>query len=228
MPPRVTSSSEPTPAAKATLRPTGQASPRARPRRTASTTAALSQVHDVNSVDTVRGGTVAAWVAGAGTAATSNGISCTSSTAAAVARGEAQRTCIELWYCWVEVRGFEPLASSVRGKRSTGLSHTPRRTKLPRSPRALVQSFTASGRSTSAGSTTAALDAAAMGCRSGEPTGARSGQGVERSGAGGAVRYVGSGTGTGSQPSSGTAGTAGTAGVGAGWDSTGSVLAGTP
>jgi hypothetical protein len=26
----------------------------------------------------------------------------------------------------VEVRGFEPLASSVRGKRSTGLSHTPR------------------------------------------------------------------------------------------------------
>jgi hypothetical protein len=27
---------------------------------------------------------------------------------------------------WVEVRGFEPLASSVRGKRSAGLSYTPR------------------------------------------------------------------------------------------------------
>src|SRR5450759_4774097 len=137
MPPRVTSSSEPTPAAKATLRPTGQASPRAADRITASTTAALSQVHDVNSVDTVRGGTVADWVAGAGTAATSNGISCTSSTAAAVARAEAQRTSIELWYCWVEVRGFEPLASSVRGKRSTGLSHTPRPHEITTKPESL-------------------------------------------------------------------------------------------
>jgi hypothetical protein len=45
-------------------------------------------------VDTVRGGTVAAWVAGAGTAATSNGISCTSSTAAVVARAETQRKSI--------------------------------------------------------------------------------------------------------------------------------------
>src|SRR5664280_161208 len=151
MPPRVTSSSEPTPAAKATLRPTGQASPLARTRRTAnteapdritaSTTAALSQVHDVNSVDTVRGGTVAAWDTGAGTAATSNGISCTSSTAAAVARAEAgrasQRTSIELWYCWVEVRGFEPMASSVRGKRSTGLSHTPRPHEITTKPESL-------------------------------------------------------------------------------------------
>jgi hypothetical protein len=28
--------------------------------------------------------------------------------------------------CGVEVRGFEPLASSVRGRRSAGLSYTPR------------------------------------------------------------------------------------------------------
>src|SRR3990172_3715317 len=29
-------------------------------------------------------------------------------------------------FSWVEVRGFEPLASSVRGKRSAGLSYTPK------------------------------------------------------------------------------------------------------
>lgn len=33
------------------------------------------------------------------------------------------------WSFGVEVRGFEPLASSVRGKRSAGLSYTPRRSE---------------------------------------------------------------------------------------------------
>ena len=41
------------------------------------------------------------------------------------ARRERPRQAGDQGCCGVEVRGFEPLASSVRGRRSAGLSYTP-------------------------------------------------------------------------------------------------------